>query len=236
MTGGWQVNEHTRSDTARLAVLGDIHGNAAALRAVLADVTAHAITEGVCTGDIVLRGDDPEACVQLVAGLGWPTVAGNTDVKVAERPPRPVDHPSALRTGSRSWTRHRLSPASLDFLAARPLTAKVAFAGLRVLVVHGRPEDPTESLFTPETPTAELRELARTFRVDVLVAAHTHRPMAVRVDGCLFLNPGSVGESLSQDRRPAWAWIEAGPQGPLAHLERTARPLANVRLPRGMHP
>lgn len=220
---------------SRLALLGDIHGNIAALDAVLDAVADHDLRHhGVCTGDIVLRGTEPEACVSRIALLDWPTVAGNTDRKVALRKPRPKGHPSAARPGSRSWTRHRLSEESVAFLADAPLTTVTTVGPHRVLVMHGSPDDPTEALFDPRTSTAAFRDLRRRFaEFDAVVTGHTHRQMAKTVDGCLFVNPGSVGEAPTPDALPRWAWLETGPSGLVAHLESVPHPLAPQRIPRG---
>lgn len=219
------------SDTAtRLALLGDVHGNAAALRAVLAAVDGHGIAAGVCTGDLVMRGVEPEACLALMRERGWPSAMGNTDLKVATRDARPPDHPKARRPGSRSWTTNRLSADDLAWLAARPMVARVGFAGLRVVVMHGGPDDPRDAV-SDDTPERELKRLAASLRADVVVIGHVHRQMVRRAGGALFINPGSVGEAIDGDRRPRWAWLEAGPEGPAVHLESVEQDLATVRQP-----
>jgi len=48
------------------AVISDIHANAPALRAVLADIDRRGITTIVSLGDIVGYGPDPLECVDLV--------------------------------------------------------------------------------------------------------------------------------------------------------------------------
>ena len=90
------------ADDLRLAVLGDVHGNVAALDVVLAEVRAAGINRGACTGDLVLRGREPEACVSRIALSGWPCVRGNTDTKVASRAPRPRWPPPVCGTRDRS--------------------------------------------------------------------------------------------------------------------------------------
>lgn len=66
-------------DGVRIAVVGDVHANLAALEAVVARVRAMGIHRGVVTGDLVGRGDRPDECIELVRALGWPCVRGNTD-------------------------------------------------------------------------------------------------------------------------------------------------------------
>ncbi len=221
-----------RSDGARplrLAALGDIHGNLAALDAVLADVRAAGLEHGVCSGDLVLRGPEPEGCASRMALLGWPCVRGNTDTKVARREPRPRWHPASARAGSRSWTAHRLSDASLSYLADLPLTVRVSLGPYRVLVMHGAPDDPTDVLVDATTPRERLVELATQLDADCVVTGHTHRPCVREAGGCVFVNPGSVGESDGADRRPSWALLEAGPAGIAATLMRTAAPVTRRR-------
>ena len=217
------------TDALRLAVLGDVHGNVAALDVVLAEVRAAGINRGACTGDLVLRGREPEACVSRIALLGWPCVRGNTDTKVASRPPRPRSHPAAARVGSRSWTTHRLSDTSLAYLAGLPLTVRIGLGQFQVLVMHGTPDDPAEVLVDEATAHERLVELATMLEADCVVTGHTHRAFVREVGGCVFVNPGSIGESTDADHRPSWAVLEAGPSGVTATLMRTDARLAVPR-------
>lgn len=217
------------TDGDRIAVIGDVHGNVAALDAVLAAIRAAGITRGVCTGDLVLRGPEPEACVSRLALLGWPCVYGNTDAKVALRPPRPRSHPAAERMGSRSWTAHRLSDASLRYLAELPATVRLQVGRFDVLVTHGTPDSPGEVLVDADTGTARLEEIATILEADCVVTGHTHRPLVRRAGGCLFVNPGSVGEAVGGDPHPSWAWIAAGASALEAGVERVDAPLAEAR-------
>ncbi len=204
----------------RLAVFGDVHANLPALDAVLGEIRAAGIRNGVCTGDAVLRGAHPEACVERIALLGWPNVAGNTDRKVTQRAPRLPGHPAAARTGSRSWTHHRLSEASLTYLAQLPQTVRVPVGRFTVLVMHGESEAPSGAIIDEATPHDTLVTLAAQFGTDAVVTGHTHRAFVREAGGCLFLNPGSVGEPVGTDGHPSWAWLAAGPAGLTAQLER----------------
>ena len=50
----------------RQAIISDIHGNAEALRAVMADIDHEGVDEIVCLGDIVGYGPEPEYCLDVV--------------------------------------------------------------------------------------------------------------------------------------------------------------------------
>ena len=215
----------------RLAVMGDIHANRAALAAVLDEVAEAGLSRGVCTGDLVMRGDDPEGCVATVRGLGWPCVMGNTDRKVANRPPRPVDHPKAKRVGSRAWSTNQLTHESMSYLAGLPMVWRVRLKDWTIALVHGAPDDPRQAVdeHTSDKEVARLIEALK--RPDCIISGHTHRPLVRQVGGCLLVNPGSVGEALDGDRRPRWAWLEARRSGLRAHLESVPAELATIRPP-----
>jgi putative phosphoesterase len=215
----------------RLALFGDVHANVPALRAVLDAIAAAGIERGACTGDLVMRGDDPEGCVARVRALGWPCVMGNTDRKVATRPRRDPSHPKAGRVGSRAWSTNALSAESLRYLAGLPMVARLSLSGASVVVMHGSPTDPRQAV-DADTPEEELAALARELRADCVVSGHTHRALVREAGGCLWVNPGSVGEAVGHhDLAPRWAWVEARRSGLRAHLERVPAGLGTVRRP-----
>lgn len=215
----------------RLALIGDVHANAVALRAVLDAIADAGFEQGACTGDLVMRGAAPEECVTTVRALGWPCVMGNTDRKTVTRPRRDPSSPRASRVGSRAWTTNQLSPESFAYLAGLPMVVRLRLRRSTVLLMHGSPDDPRDAV-DAHTPERELRRLvAGLDRPDCIVSGHTHEPMVREAAGCLFVNPGSVGEALDGDRRPRWAWLEARRGGLRAHLERVPEELARVRTP-----
>lgn len=216
----------------RLALIGDIHANSPALAAVMAAVRAAGIRDGICTGDLVMRGSDPETCVSTIRGTGWPCVMGNTDRKVAVRFRRDPDHPKASRVGSRAWSSNQLSPPNIEYLAGLPLVVRVKLKGFVVLMMHGGPDDPRDAI-GEETPDKELARLVSELgSPDCIVSGHTHRALVRTAAKCLFVNPGSVGEAVGAgDRRPRWGWLQAGRSGLRAHLEIVPEDLATIRTP-----
>ena len=109
-------------------------------------------------------------------------------------------------------------PAARAWLRALPRTVVVRLGGARVLVCHS----PADGLRGAEAAQA-----------DCVVTGHTHRPRISRTASRLEVDPGSVGEGVPGERRPSWAWLEAGPDGIEAHPERVPAPLARVRIPGG---
>ena len=70
----------------RYAVLSDIHGNLAALEAVLTDLADAAINRYLCLGDIVGYGARPNQCCDLVRELDAISIRGNHDEAAVDLP------------------------------------------------------------------------------------------------------------------------------------------------------
>jgi predicted phosphodiesterase len=64
----------------KLAALADVHGNGAALRAVLTDLSGRGGADHLLVlGDVVLLGPDPGDVVEHLMAWGAIGVTGNTD-------------------------------------------------------------------------------------------------------------------------------------------------------------
>lgn len=213
---------------ASLALIGDIHGRLDALDAVLEAISGAGIPTGLCTGDVVMRGPEPAGCIARVRELGWPTVIGNTDRKVAAGDPRPESHPASSRVGSRSWTYRELAADDVAWLGALPRIVRVSFGGARVVMIHGDGES-LPGTITADTPARDVQRQLRKLEADVLVLGHTHVAMVRTVRNGIVINPGAVGESRSDDWQPQWGWLEATPDGIVPHLEVVPTPLAPQR-------
>lgn len=211
-----------------LALIGDIHARAVALAAVLDAIRDRGISSGACTGDVVMRGPEPSQCISQLRALGWPTVLGNTDRKVASGNPRPPEHPASQRVGSRSWTYRQLDAEDLAWLAGLPRVVRIDLDGVRVVVTHGDGEARSRPL-TAESSDRDLARQLRSFDADVLVLGHTHVAMVRTVRNGIVVNPGAVGESRDPDWEPHWAWLEVTPDGVQVHLEVVDNPLAPQR-------
>jgi predicted phosphodiesterase len=67
----------------RIAVVSDIHGNGAALDAVLRDLQRTSPDVVLHGGDLADAGSAPVEVVDRIRSLGWQGVAGNTDQMLA---------------------------------------------------------------------------------------------------------------------------------------------------------
>ena len=67
----------------RIAIVSDIHGNCAAIEAVLADLQRYPADEIICLGDAVQGGAQPAQTVALLREAVCPVVMGNADALAA---------------------------------------------------------------------------------------------------------------------------------------------------------
>lgn len=197
----------------RLGVLSDLHGNIEALDAVMKDLSGRSVEGIICLGDLVGYGPKPNEVVERVAELEIQSVVGNYDLAVA--------HPNAEEALARylktpvsdvarrtyEWTREKTAPETCAYLRDLPATFWIEEGDETFLFVHGSPEAPNEYL-TPETGEGRLAELLRKTGATVLLAGHTHLPMARRVEGGVVLNPGSVGRPKDGDPRASYLILD----------------------------
>jgi predicted phosphodiesterase len=157
----------------RLAVISDIHGNLAALQAVLADIESTGVDTVLNAGDVV--GYGPEPCVRLVRERAIPTALGNHDQAIAFPHFRGWFNPKA-RHGL-ALTESLLSPQSVRWLAGLPRNLDAHGC----LVVHGCPPDLTRVYLFQESDSSLARRM-RDMPRPVCFAGHTHTLGRVRLD------------------------------------------------------
>ena len=202
----------------RVAVISDIHGNLAALEAVLAAVDAEAPDEIWCLGDTVGYGPEPNACCALVAERAALCLAGNHDLAVVGA--LPVDEFNGDAATAVRWTQGVIDAPSRAFL--RSLSPTAQRDGVELF--HGSPRDPVWDYVLSEE-AAHWSFLATS--APLLLVGHSHVPLVLSLEqeaikgalalagesvelgrARLILNPGSVGQPRGKDPRAAWLLLD----------------------------
>jgi predicted phosphodiesterase len=188
-----------------IALLYDIHGNLAALEAVLADAEPAGATSFLLGGDYAAFGPWPRETAELLDSLqAVARIRGNVERWLCEEPEVP-DSARGLVTTAMSAARDSLGPALVERLYR--LSEKAELDG--ILVCHGSPLSDVES-FAPAAQPGEERMLTGEANRTILFG-HSHRQFErPGPNGTLLVNPGSVGAPLDGDPRAAWALYEAG--------------------------
>ncbi|MCD4708536.1 MAG: metallophosphoesterase family protein [Candidatus Sabulitectum sp.] len=189
-------------------VLSDIHGNLAALKAVLEDPAGAKADNTICLGDIVGYGSHPVECINIIRKECDEVVAGNHDQGAAGL--IGISHFNPDGQTAIEWTRTQLDQQCVDWIKSLPL--HTFYYGMSLS--HASVKDPSSWIYILNTPTA----------VDAVLAAgeylsiygHTHIPMQWnRLGDCsgksagLFsdsslINCGSVGQPRDGDPSAAY--------------------------------
>ena len=190
----------------RVAVVSDVHGNAVALAAVVAELEREQPDLIVSGGDLTW-GPQPEETFALASGLDARFVRGNADRAVLE---------NVSSTEREQWMQAHHTPEMREFLASFEEHVVVDVDGLGgVRICHGSPRSDEECV-TPETPEARVREFAEGVDERVVVTAHVHIQFDREVAGIRSVNAGSVGLPYEGKQGAYWALL-----GPDVELRRT---------------
>lgn len=179
----------------RIAVLSDVHGNAIALEAVLADIATQSVDATLCLGDHVSGPMDPAGVVERLRTLSGPIISGNHDRWVVE--PRESGQGMVDR-----FAATQLSREQHGWLASLPATAVF---NSEVFLCHGTPASDDlhwiDGWYSGRTATlpeeAAIVAAAEGVQYPIMLCGHTHLARSVRLrDGRRIINPGAVGFQL----------------------------------------
>jgi putative phosphoesterase len=176
-----------------IATLYDIHGNLAALEAVLAEIPDEATI--VVGGDVVAGGPQPAETLERLRGLGdrvrW--LRGNADRELT------TGEPGLAPPGALDATRAALSEEQIAFLHGLPETVQIG----RTLYCHASPRNDVD-IFTERTPAERIAFLFADVDADVVVCGHTHMQFEREIAGKRVVNSGSVGRPYEDEPGAYW--------------------------------
>lgn len=205
----------------KTAILSDIHGNAAALRAVFDDLDAVTVDLTISLGDNIGYGPDPEAVVGMLRQRHISSVIGNHELA--------INHPEFLKwfnptaRTSLEKTRAMLSPETIAYISR--LGYCMVLGNCRY--VHGFPPgSPTVYLF--EVDFEKLKTTLEQMREWICFVGHTHLLEMISYDGVevrrkilrkgeFHLNPdekyivnaGSVGQPRDDDNTAKYLILDS---------------------------
>jgi predicted phosphodiesterase len=201
----------------RYGVFSDVHGNYAALRAVLDFYRKNGVEEFISCGDIVGYGPQPQECAEAVMGLKSLTaVLGNHDAAAVGK--MDLKWFNANASWAIDFAKKRLSGQAMDFIARLPEKVE----NPHFTLVHGSPRKPLTEYMLSEVQFADNE---KSWSVSPCFVGHSHMPLyfrygedglpatdflrpLVRVStaaGRVMINPGSVGQPRDGDPRAACA-------------------------------
>ncbi len=192
---------------ARLACLADVHGNTAALDAVLTSAEFAAV-DAVAFLGCLTTGPDPLGVLDRCAMLDVPAyyLAGNGERAVLAR----ADGNRDVEWAAGDWIVQRHRERGLATIRSWPPALVGAVAGLGgVRLCHGSPRSDVE-LLTPRTSAERIKAATAGVTEPVVVHGHTHLQYERSVGDVRIVAPGSVGMPYTDGPFGA-RWAVLGP-------------------------
>lgn len=192
----------------RIALVSDIHGNLAALEAVVADIQCRGVDEIICLGDNISGPLLPRETAQYLMASGWTILAGNHERQVLSYSPD---------KGGQSDGYAHAQLTGVEFAWLRSLQPQLKMNS-EVFLCHGTPRSDCEHFLESVrdgrlsvASLAEITERIGDVLAPVVACGHSHVPRSVRLpSGQLCVNPGSVGVQAYTDDHPEHYVMELG--------------------------
>ena len=182
----------------KLLVLGDIHSNYPALKAIEHQVQAHRFDGIINTGDITVYSTFPNKTIEwLRKREDALSILGNTDQRIlrilkGKKLKKPAKEEKRVMY---FWTCEKLLPENIRYLKSLPEQADFTIGNVRIGVFHDSPEN-------------RFRELAQGSPYQIQIMGHSHTPYYKIINKVHFINPGSAGRMFDGDPRASFAILE----------------------------
>jgi predicted phosphodiesterase len=193
----------------RIAILADIHGNSAALEAVLGDIDKADLEHIVFAGDLVMNGPHPVQVLERVIGLNQPAVIGNTDEEVLNQ----IDNVAL-------WTARQLRSPHIQFLRSLPISYRVTppygkSPADDLLIVHSTPRScfdllilnphPLGTTFNEVTAVNDAMAMLNSAEANLIVYGHIHYFSEGLIGNQRVVSIGAVGFPFDGNANAAYA-------------------------------
>ncbi len=194
----------------KILLLGDIHANYPAFKAIGQYIKPDRFDRIINTGDFTVYSTFPNETIQWFRRRKKTIcILGNTDRKILR-----ILNGKKLKKPKKEekrvmyfWTSENLLPENIAYLKSLPKKTDFTVGRFRIGLFHGTLEDPDEEL-SPSAPESRFQRLAKDSPYQIQIMGHSHVPYYKIVDGVHFINPGSVGRMFDGDPRASFAILK----------------------------
>ncbi|PEJ57171.1 metallophosphatase family protein [Bacillus sp. AFS002410] len=179
----------------KIAIISDIHGNKTALEAVLKDIRLRGIERIFCLGDIIGKGPQGSACIELIQKNCEQVVRGNWDVFIQA----PSDNDFI------QWFKERLTENDYQYLNSLPFNIDLELNGQLIRFFHASPRSEFERIL-PFHPIEKRLSMFENSEItnsnisdqspDIVFYGDIHTTFLETFKNGILCNVGSVGNSL----------------------------------------
>jgi putative phosphoesterase len=195
---------------ATVAIVSDIHANAVALDAVLAELERIKPDQVVCLGDVAATGPAPAEVIARLRARDWRFVRGNCDDALLRFAAGAGLDSKDAHDAIDQWCATQLDAEAIAFLATFEPVVTIEAGGKTICCYHGSPHSNLDEI-VPETLGHELDRWLMGQHADIYAGGHTHIQMVKRHREAYVINAGSIGlpftyEATGDDIfNPSWA-------------------------------
>ena len=197
----------------KYGVIGDIHGNLYALKAIITDLKKQGITKYFIAGDLIADCNYPNEVLDYIQTLDAVVIKGNREEYVLNYLDGLCPEWETLKQmSSVVWTALQLTEENISYVRRLPMMSQIEVNETLITLVHGSPFDLNEHLY-PDQQQARLLEAIQSVQSDILICAHSHRQWQKRVNETLVLNPGAAGVHFNAESGAEYAILQWTPEG-----------------------
>lgn len=189
----------------KIAIFSDVHGNALALRAVLADIEGKGITEVYNLGDSFYGPLWPRECFEILLKRNLLGLKGNQDRMIYEMQ-GDLNHTQQFVLGELSDVLGNIKALPFDYLDddlflfhASPKKDDEYF--IEIIELNHSKKRVGEDL---------LKDIPSHIKAPIIAFGHSHVPQYIQTENRHFINVGSVGLPAYTDDLPYMHKMEAG--------------------------
>ena len=193
----------------KLAFISDIHGNAAALEAVLKDIKEKRVDQVFVLGDLCYRGIEPKRALELVRALNCDVIKGNADewvvrgVREGEVPVQALE----MMNKERDWIVSQLDEESIEYLKELPTELDLSFGEVKIHAFHATPNSLFEVIQTDDSDEVLIEKLM-VKQADLYIYAHIHKPFIRCLNGKYIMNCGSIGLPFDGLKKASYTLVD----------------------------
>ncbi len=189
----------------KYAILSDIHGNAEALKSVVAIASAEGVSVFLIAGDFMGYYYRLDKVLDILKDFQVYAIRGNHEDMFVDWLNNPSKRVELERKYGQSFSRNYqiLTKEQLNSLTGLPIQFEAVLSGQSVLMCHGTPWEHDEYIY-PDAPIDIINRIFD-YNKDILIMGHSHYPVIWERDGRYIINPGSVGQPRDRKGGACWA-------------------------------
>lgn len=179
-----------------IAVISDVHGNSAALRAVLNEIDKNSDIEQIyCIGDMVGIGYETNEVLDLLfSRTDISFVLGNHEEEIMAILEGKEGNSQGREKTHHVWLANRLEKRFIPYIADLPREIIVEFEGKKLLFTHYHSDSKKRfASIDTEPSTKKLESFYENSPFDLICFGHHHTVHHFSSPQRSYLNPGSLG-------------------------------------------